>query len=156
MKSPAPIIAEPKERGRHDFRRINDSEKVVRFNDQKPAGFTNRLYRYLSITGTSKPQACAALTSFIEGTERHIELERDPSNRYDRNAIKVIGEWIDCAGDRHVEQLGWIPAAAAKDVAGPHELAAMVECMYRGTSTESPGLKISVWRSCITRNGCKR
>lgn len=155
-----PIIADPRLREGKDFRRPNDGEHVVRVNDRKPDGFSARPISrnigigrnsgtsrgYIAVTGTQNTQQ--DLIAFINGTDRHLELERDPKNEWDPHAIKVMGEWKDSAGKMQRARLGWVPAHVARGLANEYadcELAATIECMYRATATTSAGLRIDIW-----------
>lgn len=50
----------------------------------------------------------AACLSFAEGRRCRVEVEREPTNPHDANAIRVIGSWIDGQGAARREVLGYL------------------------------------------------
>jgi hypothetical protein len=48
---------------------------------------------------------------------RQLRLEREPDNKRDPCAVKVIGVWWDKAMKRHEQHLGYLPRPAAAAIA---------------------------------------
>ena len=49
--------------------------------------------------------------------EKTLELEREPNNRHDKNAIKIIGLSKNCFGTSLRTDLGYVDRFTAKDLA---------------------------------------
>ena len=76
------------------------------------------------------------------GTDREVILERDPANKIDPNAIKVIGRWSDSTGLPHEAQLGWVPAKVAAQIDLDVPIRATVEAMFRPRLGK---IRLDVW-----------
>lgn len=75
-----------------------------------PAGF--RIYAdRIGVAGIANHRADAQ--SFISAGEKWVELQRDPNNAYDQNAIKVIGCKKGFFGTKRL-MLGYVPRDIAK------------------------------------------
>lgn len=74
--------------------------------------------------------------------ESSVELERDPLNKFDANAIKVI---IDG------EMVGHVPALIAREISkeidsGVKWFADIESLLISVENTDNPGIKIIIWR----------
>lgn len=68
----------------------------------------------LGVAGVEHRKAAAA--RFIRGKELRLELEPEPSNAYDKHALRVFGVWKGWLRRRRV-LLGYVPRDVAKVVA---------------------------------------
>lgn len=149
VEKPAPIIESPYERGfEREFRRPGDSPHVIRINQHPPKGLPRKLAEYVEVAGISRDEARINAERFIAGTNRRIELERDPTNTFDPNAIKVIGIWTDADGGEHRSRIGWVPREIAKNIAEnyPHSsIGATLETIYKPHNGKGAGIRIDIW-----------
>lgn len=146
---PAPIIADPQERGyEKDFRRPDDPPFVVRVNQRALKGLPAKFANYIPVAGISHDEAKVNATRMIAGTSRRIELEQDPTNQYDPNAIKIIGVWTDPGGEECRGRIGYLPADIAGHVVRhglTEKLGVTIESMFRPRDGKSPGMRIDLW-----------
>ncbi len=141
------LIVEPGGERIHDrdFRYPNDPPHMIRIFQNSPGGLTYT--RDVEVAGISRDDACVNAEALIRGTDRHLTLERDPANPYDRNAIKVIGFWRDNNGNERSGQIGWVPKETARDIAKEHPdapLAATIRKMFTPDKKRSPGMIIDI------------
>jgi len=59
----------------------------------------------------------AAAGRFLRERAPWLELERDPTNKYDKNAIKVLATWTKPNGKPHREHIGFVPKEEAAAIA---------------------------------------
>ena len=94
------------------FRRSNaqdeDGEISKRFSGNIPSGYQIYIGN-VSLAGIKFHKTDAI--HFIKGENHSIELVRDPTNKYDANAIKVMGVSSGCK-----YHIGFIPADLAKEL----------------------------------------
>ena len=145
---PAPVIRHPHDRGHgNDFRRPGDEKYIIRTNQRPPKKRNKKFKGDVAVAGVSK--RTEQVERFINGDEREVTLVRDPHNKYDSNAVKVIGSWTDTEDQRHRKQLGWLPAEVAKELADEEEddipIGATLETMFKPRLWKYPGLRIDVW-----------
>ena len=91
-----PIVTDPSGvRPGEEFRLERDTIDVIRIRRKKPqkATYPTIAVKDVPVAGVSQARAKANVLSFIGGTERSLALVRDPQNKFDKNAIKVIGYW---------------------------------------------------------------
>jgi hypothetical protein len=102
-----------------EYRFRNDREHVVRIRFKLPVTgkHISLLFRDVPVAGISFHDALENATAFISGSDRTFLLERDPGNRHDPNAIRVIGRWRDAAGTKNQMQIGWVPKDIAARIA---------------------------------------
>lgn len=145
----APIIESPHDRGfEREFRHPGDPPHVIHINQQPPKGLPRKLVEYVEVAGVSHDEARRNAEAFIQGTSRRVELERDPTNQYDRNAIKVIGVWRDSQGTEHRGRIGWVPSVVAKDIAVKNPstpIGATIKTMFKPRKGKGPGIRIDIW-----------
>ena len=153
----APVYDTPRDAPKNSpYRLPNDPNYVMRVNQDWPEGIGAYLIpnvgpnRYgVPVTGTSQKEAALNLVSMMYGTEQRVELIRDPLNKHDPNAIKVIGYWIDSEGKQQEGQIGWVPAHITKMIAesypdGP--LGARINRFYQLVRGRNPGIRIDIGR----------
>jgi hypothetical protein len=66
----------------------------------------------LEVAGvTHREKACER---FARGQQQSLRLEPEPSNRHDKNAIRIIGVWIDSSGKEQSTRVGYVDRDVAK------------------------------------------
>ncbi len=125
----------------------HDNPNVVQINEYAPAGFDFCLAWETPVAGVSFNESAA--DCFVLGTSQHLELLREPGNQFDKNAIAVLGSWIDSSGEvRRRIMLGHLPREVAAGVAarGPDaEIAAALRIMFIPMDGKGAGLRLNVW-----------
>jgi len=141
-----------------DYRLIGDAPNVVRINQPWPEGIAAHVFKMIGdlrngvpVAGISHGKRPANARAFIEGEEREILLQRDPANKYDKNAIRVIGRWRDRNGRVVEGELGWVPKEHALFIAQSYPpevpLGGIVMMMFRPTfRKKNAGLRIGIGR----------
>jgi hypothetical protein len=150
VEGAAPIL-EPYERHYHrDYRRENDLPHVIRINEPPPVkGRAHKIMEYVEVKGISREGMRQNAEALINGVHRRLELERDPGNVYDRNAIKILGLWYDPNGNEERRgQIGWVPASVAKEIEADFsscEIHATLCAMFKPIDGKSPGVRCDLW-----------
>ncbi|MBI2816196.1 MAG: HIRAN domain-containing protein [Acidobacteria bacterium] len=125
--------------------RLDDS-RIVRIDAPRPQGLPRIVLGDVKVAGTSRRQK--ELVRYAYGTGQAIELEPEPNNEFDSNAIKVVGCWTDLSGKNCREQLGYVPkemaAVIAHDLSGSR-IAATPEVVFLPEGDKSGGLRINIW-----------
>ena len=147
--NPAPIITDYYERGiEKEFRRPDDPENVIRINQNPPMGLPKKLYEYISVSGVTQSARIEFVKDFINGNNRNIELLREPENSYDKNAVKVIGHWVDSVGSQKSAQIGYLPAETALIISKDYKdlkIGATIKALYAPIGSKGPGIRIDIW-----------
>ncbi len=128
-----------------DFRYPNDPPHMIRLFQNSSGGRTYT--RDVEVFGISRDDARVNAEALIRGTDRHLTLERNPNNPYDKNEIKIIGYWRDKDGTERSGQIGWVPKETARDVAKEHPdvpLDATIWKMFTPGEKRSPGMRIDI------------
>ena len=152
-----PVYDAPRDAPKNSpYRLPDDPSYVMRFNQDWPEGIGAYLIpnagpnRYgVQVTGTSQKETALSLISMMYGTEQRVELVRDPSNKHDPNAIKVIGYWIDDEGKQREARIGWVPAHIAKTITESHPagpMGARINRFYQMIRGRNPGIRIDIGR----------
>jgi len=132
------------------FRYSDDPRHVLRFTHGPPEGIDVRLEEFIEVAGISRPEARDSAEAFLKGDELRLELARDPDNPFDPNAIKVIGVWLDpISRVSRRAQIGWVPAAIAKRIAGRPAggpIAATLRMGFLPHEGNSPGVRFDIWQ----------
>lgn len=135
-----------------EFRFAKDSESAIRIRWHDPPGPKSicMIMRDVQVAGASQPSAKANILSFIAGTERSLVLARDPQNKFDKNAIKVVGNWKNVNGTATSGQLGWVPSETAKEAieeAGSAyvQFYATLRTIFLPSAGKSAGLRFDMW-----------
>jgi len=125
----------------------HDNPNVVEIDEHAPPGFAMCIAWGTRVAGISYNEAAAE--SFVLGTRQALDLAREPSNPFDKNAVKVLGTWTDAEGKRRRrEMLGHLPREVAAMVAalGPDaEIAAALRVMFVPMDGKGAGLRLNVW-----------
>jgi len=113
------------------------------------------------VAGVSKYQE--ALTHFIEGSDRRLVLEPEPTNQYDRNAIRVDAIWREADGEQFRGPIGYVPREHAAVLARRDPnliLHARPIVLFRPTKNRHAGIRIemgwSVDEDAIRRQAARR
>jgi hypothetical protein len=121
------------------------TETVVAAGVDPPAGF-RLLFRTVRVAGISYRARDAA--RFVNGTERKLELQKEPGNPKDRNAIMVFGIWHERGVPRRAH-LGYVPHDKAEEIASRYALnaiAAVPGVFFKPLKFGStPGVRFAVW-----------
>jgi hypothetical protein len=131
-----------------DYRRPGDPRHIVRVNQPAPKGCPRKLKEFVQVAGVTHKHRQSTVRAFIDGSERRVELIRDPTNEVDPNAVRVVGSWTDESGEALHGKPGWLPKAVAAELAAKHPSApirATVKAMFRARAFKSAGLRIDVW-----------
>ena len=113
-----------------------------------PKGLPKKFAEYAMVAGISQDEVRSSAGRFIAGSERRVELEADPENAYDVNAIKVIGVWRDAQGAPYRARIGWVPAEIARKIAEAglsSQVGATIEALYKARDDKGPGVRIDIW-----------
>ena len=122
------------------------SDYVVEVDEPIPKGMSAIAWD-CKVSGISLPERRAALERMLEGEHWHLELEREPQNPGDANAIKVVAQW-EQAGRHYCEQLGYVPRATALLIsveAPTAPLSANIVTIFKPRDGKSPGIRMNVW-----------
>ncbi|MCM3572515.1 HIRAN domain-containing protein [Mesobacillus subterraneus] len=142
----APISTDPSERGiNKEYRLESDNHNVIRINQEQPKGFPKKAAEFVPVVGISMNNRTETAIEFIKGTDRRIELQKEPDNEYDKNAIVVVGHWVS-DGESKSGKLGYLPKEIAAKLAKLDELRATLKVMYTPINEENAiGIRIDVW-----------
>ena len=141
--TPAPIVypMQSKEVGDH-FRNPGDDMNVVRVFNPDPDGCV-RVAKNLAVAGVSfRP---GEVTAFVFGNEQSLTLVAEPTNKYDPNAIMVMGSHQDNDGQWHEEHIGYVPKKLAA-TAKADELIVKLKTMFVPYQGKSPGVRMDLWK----------
>jgi hypothetical protein len=130
------------------IRWLRQATKLVRVNQHPPARFTIRLAKNCMVVGISQSEPHENAKAMMKGKRRSLRLERDPTNKYDSNAIKVIGHWQDRAETEHQGRIGYVPRDIAAKIAtraAGRELYAAIELLIPSRPFKSPGVRMDIW-----------
>ena len=125
------------------------SDHVIRTKQFSVPGFNKIWLDDVKVAGVTQAEYAETTNSFIlngNDDNRAIILERDPDNKYDPNAIKVIGKW-KVGGQERTGQLSWIEAdVAAEMVATDPELnfAAVARTLFAPRPGYSAGIRLRI------------
>ena len=128
-----------------DFQKPKDPAHVWRTFNGKPKEFDQLIAEHIPVRGISyRPDAAK---SFVLGYEREIELEPEPDNKHDPDALAVVGYWTDEDG-KWADQIGWIPREVAEDIAENHldkDLFVTIAAIFKPMDGKGLGLRINIW-----------
>jgi tetratricopeptide (TPR) repeat protein len=128
-----------------EYRLEIDNKNVIRINQKQPKGFPKKAAEFVSVAGITMNGREQIAIEFLKGTERKIELQREPDNQYDKNAIAVHGHWSS-GNESKSGKLGYLPREVAVKLSTIDELRATLKLMYTPIdSNNSIGIRIDVW-----------
>jgi hypothetical protein len=149
LQSPTIVLVRNREEApfNQDYRFSDDPPDVIRLQQAWPPGIDAELVTGVHVAGISYEPALTHARAFIAGHTRTITLEREPTNRYDRHAIAVMGHWTAPNGGRHQGRLGYVPAETAAEIAeaypeGP--LGVKIWWLFRPSEGKSPGIRMNI------------
>lgn len=141
----APVIDEISERQfNKDYRLSSDNIDVIRINQGSPKGLTKKAKEFIEIMGLTKENRHIFAEKFIKGSNRRLELRKEPTNPYDSNAIEVYG-YCEYEGQAINGKLGYIPKAVAAELSNIEKLGATVKYMTLPYITRGLNIKIDIW-----------
>jgi len=95
-----------------------------------PGSWKVAAYEIMMMGGQHYPDAARR---FLAARAPWLDLEREPTNQYDPNAIKVMSTWQNPDGTTHREQIGYVPkdeaALIAGDLSPDHPITATIVSM---------------------------
>jgi len=144
----APIIDSPPERGfDNDYRRSSDPEHVIRVNQRPPKGFPKKVKEYVKVAGISQPDTTKNAIAFICGSQRSVNMKKEPDNPIDPKAIKINGSWK--ANNKNFSgKLGYLPAEITEELMkADSEFAygVTLDAMFIPHEIKGVGVRISIW-----------
>lgn len=130
----------------------SDDEDIIRFIRKQPKGTPKKIYSLCNVVGVSYRQE-EALKAVV-GDNLSLRAEKEPTNPYDSNAIKIIADYEENDKKKSVK-IGYIPREKAKKLVKynninitlrtiylPDELAVMY---LNKDSSGNVGFRIDIW-----------
>src|SRR5690625_997079 len=137
------VIDDPSQREYNKpYRRSGDDANIVRVIQPQPEGTPKKVGEYVSIAGITRNDQNAQ--KFVSGENINIVLKKDPSNPYDKNAIKVYGNSLIDEEETNLF-LGYIPKEHTKKLVKHDTLKATIKTIFFPTETKSYGFRIDIW-----------
>lgn len=127
-----------------EFRKPDDGDHIIRIRNPWPGGL-QKVNDYVKVSGVSRYQK--KVHRFIRGDNRRVELEREPDNEYDENAIRVIGMWEENGADRRAH-IGYVERKTAQRIAENYpeaEMTAFLYTIFKPRPGRSAGLRLDVF-----------
>ena len=90
----------------------SDDEDIIRFIRKQPKGTPKKIYSLCNVVGVSYRQE-EALKAVV-GDNLSLRAEKEPTNPYDSNAIKIIADYEENDKKKSVK-IGYIPREKAKN-----------------------------------------
>lgn len=118
----------------------------VSINRRMPADGARLIFSRVPVAGISWRADVAA--RFVQGKEQRVELEREPDNPHDPNAIRVIAHWRGADLQERNRQLGYIPRTTARTIAkvfGECQLTASISAIFPITGDKGAGVRLDLW-----------
>ena len=125
----------------------NQNPNEIKLSQPAPSGLPKKFDEYVKVMGTSINPAKKHAKAFALGNNQSLVLEKDPLNEYDKNAIRIIGLWVDHSGS-HREQIGWVPKEISMEIARmiPGEpIGATVKSIFLPKDDKNAGFRIDIW-----------
>lgn len=119
-------------------------------NAKPPKKYTIKVAEGVSVAGINRRQD--VVKRLIEGGGRQIILEREPDNPKDKNAIKVMGRWLDSERVENVEHIGYVPAETAKMIAENYpdnELKGCLMVIYQPQEDRAAGMRFNIYATPV-------
>lgn len=126
------------------YREPGDDDWVIRFNIS-PINDATRVGKNVSVAGVTFREDDA--NAFAWGDRQWCQLEAEPTNKYDKNAIRVLGSWYtvgktdSLVRDAHI---GYIPKEKAKLWVGK-KLIAQLKTLFMPIDGRTVGIRLDVW-----------
>lgn len=118
----------------------------ITINAKPTKRFTKQIASGVSVAGISHRKE--VVKQLIKGSGRKIILEKEPDNAYDKNAIKVIGRWIDEQGNEMKQLVGYVPKEIAKKIAEKYSDNDILGCLlviYQPKENKNAGMVFDIY-----------
>src|SRR5690625_4957937 len=127
------------------YRLYSDDPNVIRYRPSAPREGYVSIYDFLPVTGISYDgRDKAAKRMIFKGQNRGVRLQRDLGNKFDPNAIKVIGHWME-SGRQKEAQIGFIPADTAEELKHfSGDMVATISQIFAPSRDKTPGFRIDI------------
>lgn len=143
VTSHIPVIDEPSKREYNTpYRKSSDGDNIARINQKSPKGTPKKVAEFVLVVGISNYQK--DVMKVISSSNYSFELEKEPENTYDKNAIKVLGI-AENDGKEESVLVGYIPKEVAEEITNYKKLKCTVCVIYFPTSSKSVGLRLDIW-----------
>ena len=96
----------------------SDSPYTIRIDQRTPWSLRSGPFRTQKIAGLNHPSNIQSTFQFFTGRYRWLDLEKEPDNEFDGNAIKVMGRFTDASNKEQKVKLGYLRKETAQRMAG--------------------------------------
>lgn len=125
------------------FRKEETPENIVYFIQKQPQGTPKKLYTQSKIAGVSYRQKDAI--KFAANNIIGLRAVKDPENQFDKNAIKIMGDF-KINGQKDSVQLGFIPKQYASKLVKFEEINLTLRTIYIPKEEErNISFEIDIW-----------
>ncbi|MBB6449477.1 tetratricopeptide (TPR) repeat protein [Geomicrobium halophilum] len=136
-------IDDPSKRKINEAYRLSDDlENMVRVNPPQPKGTPKKVLEFVPIAGIQRRKKDALKFAISENI--YLELEKEPDNSYDKNAIKVNGI-CTINGNEQTIFLGYVPGKYTKQLSNYNTLNATIKTIYYPTDEKGIGFRMDIW-----------
>ncbi len=106
----------------------SEGPETIAINHKPPKEYKKKIAKGLTVAGLYQYEKSAL--KFINGENHSIILEREPENKYDANAIKVIAEWVEGSKNKS-EIVGYVPKDISAKIAkhSGKEITGCLQCV---------------------------
>lgn len=138
------------------YRSPGDDINVIRVNYKDPKGCV-RVAKNIAVAGVTFRLDSA--TRFVFGKQQYLRLVPEPDNKYDPNAIKVMGHyWSKETSEWKEEHVGYIPKKLAATLGEIESFTASIsneldnrnyvvlKTMFVPHQGKSPGIRMDIWK----------
>lgn len=105
----------------------SDDEDIVRFIRKQPKGTPKKIYSLCNVVGVSYRQE-EALKAVV-GDNLSLRAEKEPTNPYDSNAIKIIADYEENDEKKSVK-IGYIPREKAEELVKYNNINVTLRTIY--------------------------
>nr|WP_245335993.1 HIRAN domain-containing protein [Staphylococcus sp. GDY8P198P] len=130
----------------------SDDEDIVRFIRKQPKGTPKKIYSLCNVVGVSYRQE-EALKAVV-GDNLSLRAEKEPTNPYDSNAIKIIADYEENDEKKSVK-IGYIPREKAEELVKYNNINVTLRTIYlpdaiavmypSKDSSGNVGFRIDIW-----------
>lgn len=118
---------------------------TITINARPTKRFTKLVAEDVPVAGISYRQE--VITKLIEGTGRKILLEREPDNKHDKKAIKILARW-KVEDEEYIEHVGYVPKEIAAKIAKKYpnnDLLGCLSVIFTPSADRSAGMRFSIY-----------
>ncbi|QQK80690.1 hypothetical protein HUG20_12805 [Salicibibacter cibi] len=138
-----PTIDDPTKRKLNEaYRRSGDPENMIRVNQPKPKGTSKKVIEFVPIAGIQKREKDAL--KFATSENISLELEKEANNPYDKNAVKVYGNYTINENENTIF-LGYVPGKYTEQLSSYNTLNATIKTIYFPTEKKGIGFRMDIW-----------